>query len=89
MQDVVAAPALPDEASAYSPEVTSLKWEQLDWVPFGWKPQANREPQQPRGRGVATYARRLMAAERARARRQTSPNLIAPARRRRLIRDGR
>jgi hypothetical protein len=89
MQDATPALALPKQAFAYPTNAAPSGEGEADWATFGWKPDRNSNKPRPRGRGVATFARRLMARERARARRQTPLDLIAPARRRRLVENGR
>lgn len=84
MKDVTLAWALPQQTSACPSEIASSKnGEQVDWAPFGWKPEENNTAG-PRGRGVTNFARRLMAAEWARAKRRGPVDLLARSRGRRL-----
>lgn len=47
--------------------------EDVGWTAYLWQPPRKSEEPRPRGAGVATFARRLMAMERSRIRRATPP----------------
>ena len=56
---------------------------QAEWQAYAWEPETGRPAPRPRGAGVTGFARRLMAIERARARRGTPVEFPARPRRRR------
>jgi hypothetical protein len=53
------------------------EWEETPWASYGWRPQGTTAKRQPRGAGIATFARRLIALERARMRRRASPGAVS------------
>jgi hypothetical protein len=46
-------------------------WYEPSWALYQWQPPAESQAPPPRGAGVSTFARRLMALERSRMRRST------------------
>jgi hypothetical protein len=60
---------LRSDAGANQAHVDS--WYEPSWALYQWQPPAESQAPPPRGAGVSTFARRLMALERSRIRRST------------------
>lgn len=58
-------------------------WSPAAWEPYAWKPEARGRPPRPRGAAVASFARRLMAIERARAQRHKLADVLVRVQKRR------
>lgn len=46
---------------------------EAEWLSYNWQPKRDDKSRRPRGVGIATFARQLMAVERTRMRRRTPP----------------
>lgn len=63
--------------------------DQVEWESYAWEPEGHRQTRGPSRPGVATFARRVMAVERARVQRRGPADLVAYLRRNRQGKLGR
>ena len=59
-------------------------WDQVEWESYIWDPEVQRQMRGPRGARVATFARRMVMMERARAQRSEPADFLARIRGKRL-----